>query len=253
MTTSLRSLGLAVACALWAVGGRRSDSSHDPAVIRRTRSEHARRRRRFTATPACGSCRPPRCCEHAEVVGQRLPRAARTTSQGFTQRRRLRRHVRVRRPRPRGDLRLVPVRHAHRSRPAAALHRQRPGRRRRRSTATRASTAGLDRRQRRRLPRRREGQPAVGSRPEAGRRSRFAACVKLPTGDEDAGVSTGKARLRRRLHRQQGDHGPRRGRRLRRVRVPRRARRLRAARAARSAGASAPASRRAARCASPPS
>ena len=61
---------------------------------------------------------------------------------GLHQRRRLRRHVRRRHQGPRRGLRLVPVRHAHRPRPAAALH-QRPERRRhRRSLSAGQPAAG---------------------------------------------------------------------------------------------------------------
>ena len=121
-----------------------------------------------------------------QVVGQRLsPRHQ--LRPGVHERRRFRRHVRLRPQGPRRDLRLVPVRHAHRPRPAAAVH-----------AATRRSggivdryplaIARLDRRQYRRLLRSARRSTSSRSIASSRRRSPSAAIVKAPTGDKDAGV-----------------------------------------------------------------
>ena len=111
--------------------------------------------------------------------------------QGLHQRRRLRGHVRRRGQGPAGSLRIVPRRHAHRPRPAADL-----------PAATRrvggfldrvsARQPGLDRRQRRRPATSARRSICGRSSTRSRRRWRFAAIVKLPTGDKDVGVSTGK-------------------------------------------------------------
>ena len=80
-----------------------------------------RRRRRFSATLGCGLCRPRRCSR--TVSGRsRGYRRGHQLHPGLHQRRRLRRHVRRRDQGPGGDLHVVSVRHADRSRRAADLH-----------------------------------------------------------------------------------------------------------------------------------
>ena len=127
MTTSLRSLR--PHGRLRAVGrstARRSDHLNQPPVARQSsavsqsrRATRRQRRRRSSATPGCGSCRPAEVLPTRQVVRQRLPPRHELDS-GLHQRRRLRRHVRGRHQGSRRDLRLVPRRHAHRPRHAAA-------------------------------------------------------------------------------------------------------------------------------------
>ena len=108
-----------------------------PRKHRRPRRRHARRRdrrpRRSSATPGCGLFRPRRCSR--AVSGPAAGIAAAPTTSRVHQRRRLRRDVRRRCRRPRRNLRIVPRRHAHRPRPAAALRRRPAVRRRRRSVS----------------------------------------------------------------------------------------------------------------------
>ena len=105
-----------------------------------------------------------------DVVGERVS-ARHELHPGLHQRRGLRRDVGGRDQRPRGALRLVPVRHADRSRrPAAVPPDQRDVRRLRRPLPARES--GVDRQPRRRLVCRREDQPVVGVPAEPGRARR---------------------------------------------------------------------------------
>ena len=107
-----------------------------------------------------------------------------------------------------------------------------------------ARQAGLERQPARRLPGRREVQPDVRSRPEAGglRGARHAQAADRRQGRTAPAPAS---RRHRRLHRQQGSQPAGRGLRLRRLRVPRHRRRASASRTG-SATASAPGSRRAA-------
>ena len=165
MTTVLRSSILAGCVRV--LSTRRSQPSTPASTSRRhpyRRPRPGRRRPRSLATPGSGTCRPAKCWPR-QVVGERLSPRHELDS-GLHQRRRLRRHVRVRHQGSRRDLRIVPGRHADRSRHPTDL-RQRSGVRRHHRSLS-AGQQILERRQPRRPLPRREVQPVVRIPPEPG-------------------------------------------------------------------------------------
>ena len=250
-------MALAVAASARAQSGSSGTSTGQSTTATQTQSSstarrrrHDRRRRRSSATLDCGLCRPPRCSRTKN--GPLAATAAART--GF----RATRNVAdfagtfgVGIGGPRRALRLVPGRHAHRPRRAAGLRRRSDLRQLHRSLSPRQSV--LDRRQHRRLLRRREVQHPVRVPPEPGGGRACAAWSSCRPATKDAGVSTGKTDFSVDLIASKEAAKLVEAVRLRRLRMARQPGRLRHRRAARSAGAPASASRRATGCASPAS
>ena len=252
MTTVFARRSLRLRVALLSPAASRPDRqpSTSPAPGTPTRPR-ARRRRRSSATPGLWFVPTAEVLGRRQVVGERLP-PRHQLDPGLHQRRRLRRHVRVRHQGPRRDLRLVPGRHAHRSRPPPAL-RATIRRSAASSIAIRASTSTgrgdnvgdfylgakfnlwSEYRQ----------NPAAHRACAASSSCRPARATPAP--------APARPDCRGRSHRQQGSVEAGRGLRLRRLRVPRQPGRLRRADRRLPLGRGRRVSRRATCCASPAS
>ena len=170
-------------------------------------------------------CRPAKCSR--TVNGALAAIGAAPLDPGLHQRRRFRRHRCRRLRRTRRAVRILPRRHAHRPRRAAAVSRRQLHLRRHRRPLS-ARDPAVDRRQRRRPLRGRESESVVGVSPEPGG-------LRNPRPRQGADWKEGRRRQHResgcrarRDHRQgSGEAG--RGGGLRRVRMARQRRRLRSA------------------------
>ena len=100
--------------------GQSSTTTQTPSSSTDRRRKRGRRRRRSSATLGCGLCRPPRCSRNGKWSASGYRRGTNWV-QGYTNVADFAGTFAVGIERPRRDLRLVPRRHAHRSRHPADL------------------------------------------------------------------------------------------------------------------------------------